>query len=109
MKLYRDASGDPRAHLEKGTEKGKALLARFLESDVQGSAALGRQILAALDQVASGHRKSWERTGNAYTLALAPGGATIEPAMDEDDAEPLHLPLAELRDAVERWVAFIAE
>lgn len=102
MRLYRDASGDPRAH----GEKGKELLARFLESDVQGSAALGRKILTALDKVAGGHLATWERTGNAYTLTLAPGGATIEPEMEED-AEPFHLSLAELRDAVERWVGFI--
>jgi hypothetical protein len=106
MRLYRDSSGDPRAH----GEKGKELLARFLESDVQGSATLGRRILTALDKVAAGHLASWESTGNAYTLTLAPGGAEIEPEMDDSDtAEPLHLSLAELRDAVARWMDFIAK
>jgi uncharacterized protein YacL (UPF0231 family) len=103
MRLYHDSSGDPRAHGEKGRE----LLARFLESDIQGSAALGRQILAAIDKVAGGHLATWERTGNAYTLTLASGGAEVEPEM-EDDAKPLHLTLAELRDALARWVDFIA-
>ncbi len=102
MRLYRDSSGDPRAHGEKGHE----ILARFLESDIQDSASLGRKILAAIDKVAGGHLDEWERTGNAYTLTLTPDGAEIEPEMD-DDAEPLHLSLAELRQGVERWVEFL--
>jgi len=103
MRLYRDSSGDPRAH----GETGKELLAQFLESDVQDSATLGRKILKVIDKIAGGHLDEWERTGNAYTLTLAPDGADIEPEMD--DAEPLHLTLAELRDGVARWVDFLDE
>src|SRR5437868_14626126 len=103
MRLYRDSSGDPRAH----GEKGKELLAQFLESDVQDSALLGRKILKAIDKVAGGHLDEWERTGNAYTLTLAPEGAGIKPEMD--GGEPLHLTLAELREGVERWLAFLGE
>ncbi|HEX3531683.1 MAG TPA: YacL family protein [Thermoanaerobaculia bacterium] len=102
MRLYRDSSGDPRAHGEKGQE----ILARFLESDVQDSASLGRKILAAIDKVAGGHLDEWERTGNAYTLTLTPDGADIEPEM-ADTAEPLHLTLAELHQGVARWVEFL--
>jgi hypothetical protein len=104
MKLYRDSSGDPRARGEKGRE----LLARFLESDLQGSPSLGRKVLAAIDKIAGGHLDDWERTGNAYTLTLSPKGAAIEPELD-DDAGPLHLPLAELREAVAHWVEFVAD
>jgi len=108
MRLYRDSSGDPRAH----GEKGKELLAQFLESDVQDSVSLGRKILAAIDKIAGGHLDEWERTGNAYTLTLAPDGADIEPEMADtmaDTTEPLHLTLAELREGVARWVAFLGE
>ena len=106
MRFHRDSSGDPRAHGEKGREQ---LLAGFLESDVQGSAAHGRKILAAIDKIAGGHLDDWERTGNAYTLTLSPGGADIESEMDDDDAGagPLHLSLDELREAVARWVDFV--
>lgn len=102
LKFHRDSSGDPRAHGEKGRE----LLAQFLESDVQGSAALGHKIVAAIDKIASGHLDDWERTGNAYTLTLSPKGAHIEAELDED-TPALHLPLAELRDALSRWVDFV--
>ena len=101
MKLYRDSSGDPRAHGEKGRE----LLARFLESDVQASVSHGRRLLAAIDKVAGGHLDEWEGTGNAYTLSLSPDGADIEPEMDDD--EPLHLTLGELREALARWVKHV--
>ena len=104
LEFYDDEAGDPRAR----GGPGRDLLARFLESDVQGSAAHGREILAAIDRVTAGKEARWERTGNAYTLVLRPGGAAIEPEMDEN-AAPLHLPLAELRQAVAGWVAHVGE
>lgn len=104
MRFYRDSSGDPRA----GVERGRHLLAGFLESDVQGSISLGRKILAAIDKIAGGHLDEWERTGNAYTLTLSPEGADLETETD-DDTEELHLSLADLREAVERWVQFLGQ
>lgn len=102
LRFHRDSEGDLRAQADDGRE----LLARWLESDVQGSASLCRKVLAAIDKVAAGTLDDWERTGNAYTLTLSPDGADIEPDFDED-AEPLHLPLAELREAVARWVELL--
>jgi uncharacterized protein YacL (UPF0231 family) len=102
LKFHRDAAGDPRAHADKGRE----LLARWLESDVQGSAASARKVLAAIDKIAAGKLDDWERTGNAYTLTLSPDGGEIEPDLDED-AEPLRLSLVELREAVVGWVELL--
>jgi len=104
LKFHRDADGDPRAEAEDGRDH----LAGWLESDVQGSASLGRKILAAVDKVAVGDLDEWERTGNVYTLTLSPEGADILLELD-DEAEPLHLHLAELRDALARWVDFVEE
>jgi len=101
LRFHRDAAGDPRARGEKHHQ----LLADWLESDVQDSAALGRKILAAIDKIAAGKLDDWERTGNSFTLTLSPDGADLEPELDE--AEPLHLSLRELRDIVERWVHFV--
>jgi uncharacterized protein YacL (UPF0231 family) len=102
MRLYRDSSGDPRARCEKG----RHLLAGFLESDIQGSVSLGRKILAAIDKIAGGHLDEWERTGNAYTLTLSADGADLETDVD-DDTEALHVSLDELRAAVADWVEFV--
>jgi uncharacterized protein YacL (UPF0231 family) len=101
LRFHRDSEGELRAQADHGRD----LLAQWLESDVQESAVLGRKVIAAIDKVASGKLDDWERTGNAYTLTLASGGASIEP--DFEDAEPLELPLAELREAVARWVEFL--
>jgi uncharacterized protein YacL (UPF0231 family) len=99
LRFHRDSDGDPCAHGEKSLHH----LADWLQSDVQGSAPLGRKILAAIDKVADGKLDEWERAGDAYTLTLSPEGAELEP----DDDEPLQISLAELREALERWVHFV--
>ena len=107
LEFHRDADGAPRARAGEGRDH----LAGWLESDVQENAALGRKILAAADKVAAGDLDEWERTGNVYTLTLSPEGADLRLELDdvEGEAAPLHLPLAELRDAVARWVGFVDE
>lgn len=102
LEFHRDAAGDPRAQADEGGD----LLAGWLESDVQGGASLGHKILTAIDKVASGDLDEWERTGNVYTLTLSPEGADIRPELEEE-AEPLHLSLAELREALARWLDFV--
>lgn len=102
LDFYRDEAGDPRARASRGWEA----LAHFLESDVQGSAAFGLEILAAIDAVAEGRLREWTRTGNAHTLVLSPEGAAIEPDFDEETEVGL-LPLADLREAVTRWIEFL--
>lgn len=102
LEFYWDAAGDPRA-LCKGPG---GMVAGFLESDLQGSVAAAHEVLRALDDVESGEVASWERTGNAYTLALTPDGATLWNEMDEE-AEPYALSLAELRQVVADWLSFL--
>ena len=107
LKFHRDADGAPRAQGDEGRDH----LAGWLESDVQENAALGRKILAAVDKVAAGDLDEWERTGNVYTLTLSPEGGDLRLELDdvEGEAKPLHLPLAELRDAIAQWVEFVDE
>jgi hypothetical protein len=110
LDLYWDETGDPRARAA-GKE---ATLARFLESDVQGSAATGREILAALRQVEAGELPVWEQTGNAFTLRLSPSGAEIQSALDESDesgqaGEIAAIPLRDLRRALRAWVGFLGK
>lgn len=102
LQFYRDTAGDPRA---RGRGRGKAV-AGFLESDLQGSAVSAREVLRAVDDVQAGRRESWERTGNAHTLTLSPGGAVLQDEMDED-AEPVSVSLPEIREAVAGWVSFL--
>lgn len=99
-RFYFDDSGDPRA-------RGESFLARFLESDVQGSAATAREILEALDRVEAGDEDEWEMTGNAFTLLVSPDGAAIEPVYEEEEMEPERVSLEELRSALDRWIEFL--
>lgn len=102
LEFYRDEAGDPRARASRDRE----LLARFLESDVQGSATFGLEILAAIEAIADGRLREWTQTGNAHTLVLSPEGAAIEPDFDEESESAL-VSLADLREAVARWIEFL--
>lgn len=104
LEFYWDSAGDPRARcLGPG-----AVLASFLESDVQGSGRHGREILRAIDRIEAGKLDHWETTGNAYTLTLSPEGASLISEIDEE-AEPFEIPLAQVKDAVADWTAFVDE
>jgi uncharacterized protein YacL (UPF0231 family) len=102
LEFYWDAAGDPRAQC-KGPG---AMVAGFLESDLQGSIASAHEVLRAIDGVESGEIPEWERTGNAFTLALAPEAATLWNEMDEE-VEPYRLSLADFRQIVADWVSFL--
>jgi uncharacterized protein YacL (UPF0231 family) len=102
LEFYRDETGDPRARAGRNREA----LAHFLEGDVQGSAAFGLEILAAVEAIEEGRIREWTRTGNAHTLTLSPEGATIEPDFDEE-IETGIVSLFDLRDAVTSWIEFL--
>ncbi len=101
---YFDQAGDPRARCIPAYD----LLEGFLESDLQGSVNLSRETLREIDRVANGDRESWQDTGNAYTLIVSAQEARIEAELD-DQAKPCRLPLADLREAVAQWIAFLEQ
>ncbi len=105
LEFYWDEAGDPRARVSHAGGLGNEV-ARFLESDLQGSAAAAEEVLRAIDEVESGRVPSWERTGNAHTLTLSRDGATLRNEQD-DDAKPHHVALPALHQAVGDWLAFL--
>jgi len=104
LEFYRDEAGDPRARAV--ADRKREVLARFLESDVQGSVGSGLEILAAIEEVAEGRLREWTRTGNAHTLVLSPEGAAIEPDFAEE-SDAAVVPLSDLREAVTGWIEFL--
>lgn len=104
LEFYRDETGDPRARAV--ADRGRESLAYFLESDVQGSAAFGLEILAAIEALEERRIREWTRTGNSHTLTLHRNGAMIEPDFEEE-GEPGEVPLDDLREAVTAWIEFL--
>lgn len=104
LEFYRDETGDPRARAI--ADRGREALAHFLESDVQGSAAFGLEILAAIEAISEGGLREWTRTGNSHTLSLSAEGASIEPDFD-DEIDSGEISLSDLREAVTSWIEFL--
>lgn len=104
LEFYRDETGDPRARA--AADRDRETLAYFLESDVQGSAAFGLEILAAIEAVEEGRIREWTRTGNSHTLTVFQDVAVIEPDFEEE-GEPGRVPLDDLREAVTGWIEFL--
>lgn len=104
LEFYRDETGDPRARAVANRDRES--LAYFLESDVQGSAAFGLEILAAIEALEEGRIREWTRTGNSHTLTLLGDTAVIEPDFEEE-GEPGQVPVDDLREAVTAWIEFL--
>jgi hypothetical protein len=104
LDFYRDEQGYPRT---RGAAEDD-LLARFLESDIQGSEATASFFLGLLDRVESGELEHWEGTGNAHTLTLTPEGARIEAEWELEPRE-LELSHSDLREALNGWIALLLD
>jgi len=102
LRIFRDPAGDLRAEdLSRRSRRG--LLISFLESEVQGSVAAGREILEQLAQVVAGERPRATWIGNAHTLTMSKKTARITDEM-ASDTPPLRLPLGDLYSALDAWL-----
>jgi uncharacterized protein YacL (UPF0231 family) len=104
IEFFRDSAGDPRVRCKGHGEE----LAGFLESDLQSSSKGGRAILRAIDRIETGRLDHREITGNTYTLTLSPAGVSLVNENIEN-AKPYEFSLAELKEAVAQWTAFLDE
>jgi len=97
LAFYQDDSGTPRAH---GRDRR---LATYLETDVQDSTEIARELVACLaDRSFRG-----DITGNAHSLSISEKMATIESLYD-DDMPARRLPREQLHSEVKRWLIFIS-
>jgi hypothetical protein len=102
LRYERDRHGFPRAIADAPHEP----VGWYLEQDVQGSIADAGSLLDLVDAVESGRVPRWEGTGNAHHLTLAAGAAVVENVYAEN-VPPCRLTLAEFREAVSGWLAFV--
>jgi hypothetical protein len=89
-------AGDPRG----------ALLASFLQSDVQGDLAYAGELLAEIAAAERGEAPLPRRIGNAFAIEIGADGGVIRNVV-LDDAEPERFSLGELREALALWAAAI--
>ncbi len=97
MKLYRDEHNDPRAEADGDL----AILAAYLESDVQEDKEAAIELLQFLE------RKHGERIGNAYSITFDDKYVSIEPLQDAEGAQKIGRNI--FFQAVEAWIVFISD
>lgn len=96
LEFYKDENGAPCA---RGSDDR---IATFLETDLQGSVEITRDLIARL---ADGQVRS-EFNGNGHSVTISPQLATIESNFD-DDAPDRRLPRQELLNHLRAWLSFI--
>lgn len=97
MKLYRDENNDPRAQVEGEF----AILAAYLESDVQDDKEAGIELLQFLE------RKHGERIGHAYCVTFDDKYVTIFALEGEGKSQQISRNV--FFQAVEAWILFVGD
>jgi hypothetical protein len=98
-------AGSVEARPRRGSGRHGAVLASFLQSDVQGDVAAARGLLAAIAAARRGEPPPPEAIGNAFAIAIAAGGATLRNVVLAD--APEDYTLDELAAALKTWIAAI--
>jgi hypothetical protein len=89
-----------------GSGRHGEILAGFLQSDIQGDLETAQMFLAEVAAAERGEQPQPGGAGNAFSIAIAPESAVIRNVVIEG-AVPERYSLAELRTALETWIAEI--
>ena len=106
ISVHHHPAGFLEGRAQPGSGRHGAIIASFLQSDIQGDLETARAFLAELAAAERGEEPQPGGAGNAFSIAISPTGAAIRNAVIEG-ARPEHYSLAELRTALETWVAAI--
>ncbi len=106
IEFYRDESGAPRARPATPDQQEEAMLAQFLESDLQDDDQTCRELLDALSRLEEQGTGHYEFIGNSYALDLDPERIVMACHGDEE-GRPVTIDPAELRRVVQDWLGFI--
>src|SRR6266404_1963632 len=104
--VHHHPAGFLEGRAQPGSGRHGEIIASFLQSDIQGDLETGQILLAEVAAAERGEEPQPGGVGNAFSIAIAPGGAVIRNAVIEG-AVPEHYSLAELRTALETWIAAI--
>lgn len=107
-KFFFDNDGSPKA---RGPASEKTLMS-FLETDVQGSDHICRDLMDDLTAIEDQSDDLREFTGNAHTVLIKADGVSIASNLP-DSASALttayQVPLKHFREVLEDWEAFILD
>ena len=106
LSVHHHPAGFLEGRAQPGSGRHGEIIASFLQSDVQGDLETAQMLLAELAAAERGEEPEPGGAGNAFSIAIVPGGAVIRSAVIEG-AVPEHYGLAELRTALETWIAAI--
>jgi len=106
VSVHRHPAGFLEGRARPGTGLHGEILASFLQSDVQGDIETARMLLAETAAAERGESPQSGGAGNAFSITISPEGAVIRNAVVEG-AAPERYSLAELRSAIETWIAAI--
>lgn len=106
ISVRRRPAGFLEGRARPGTGRHGEILASFLQSDVQGDLETARMLLAEIAAAERSEKPQPGGVGNAFSVAISLDGAVIRNAVIEG-AVPERYSLAELRAALETWIAAI--
>jgi hypothetical protein len=104
VRVRRHPAGFLEGRARPGTGRHGEIVASFLQSDVQGDIETARMLLAETITAERGETAQPGGVGNAFSITISPEGAVIRNAVIEG-AIPERYSLAELRAALETWIA----
>ena len=106
VSVRRHPAGFFEGRARPGSGRHGAILASFLQSDIQGDSETARMFLAEIAAAERGEPPQPGGAGNAFSITISPDGAEIRNAIVEG-AVPEQCSLAELRGVLELWIAAI--
>ncbi len=106
VSVHHHPAGFLEGRAQPGSGRHGEIVASFLQSDVQGDVETARMFLAEIAAAERGEKPQPGGAGNAFSIAIAPGGAVIRNVVIEGTV-PEHYSLDELRTALETWIAAI--
>jgi len=109
-KFFFDKDGSPKA---RGPTSEKILM-NFLETDVQGSDYVCRDLMSDLTAIEDEADDSREFIGNAHIVNLTLQGVALtlnvaDDVVDDSTSETYVVPLKRFREVLEDWEAFILD
>jgi hypothetical protein len=106
VSVHRHPAGYLEGRAKPGSGHHGEILASFLQSDVQGDLDTARMFLAETAAAERGELPQPGGAGNAFSIAISPSGVVIRNAVIAGAAAEAYS-LAELRAALEAWIAAI--